>query len=143
MLHTIIITLILLFSPFAIWADEPGSPTPPATPSTPIEVQDSRFYDEFTHMLSTLAIIIILILIVSWVLKKLLNTRIQQINNTSAIKILERRSLNPKSTIYLLEIRGKELVIAESPAGISFLNEVRSGKTSFNEILEEKQKDAT
>ena len=82
---------------------------------------DDNFMREFLNMLATLGLLIALILSVTWVLKRMLNTRIQQMNSKSVIKILERRSLTPKSAIYLLDIQGKGFIIAESHSGITTL----------------------
>lgn len=82
---------------------------------------DDHFIKGFMSMLASLGIIIALLLIVSWFFKKMMNTRLQQLNTTSDIKILERRSLSPKATIYLLEIKGKGIVIAESSNGLTRL----------------------
>ncbi len=110
-------------------------------PST--QANNDRFFSEFMNMLLTLGFIVVLILIVSWLLRKLLNTRIQQANTNSDIKILERRSLSPKATIYLLEIRGKGLAIAETHSGVFNLGEISltesDEKDSFENVLQ-KQK---
>lgn len=106
---------------------------------------NDHFLSEFINMLATLAIIIILILIVSWFLKRMLNTRIQQINTTSDIKIIERRALTPKTTIYLLDIKGKGVALAESQNGVVLLSDLPVNAKSptepqpdFNKVLKEK-----
>lgn len=86
---------------------------------------DDRFMTEFLNMLTTLGLVIAVILTLTWFLKRMLNTRIQQINEQSDIKILERRALTPKSTVYLLEIKGKGFIIAESHNGITSLGTIR------------------
>lgn len=83
-----------------------------------------RFFSEFLNMLVTLSLIIILILIAAWFLKRMLNTRMQQVNSTSPIKILERRALTPKTAVYLLDIHGKGFVIADSQNGVTNLGEI-------------------
>lgn len=113
--------------------------------------ENNRFFHEFFNMLLTLGLIILIILVVGWLLKRLLNTRIQQMNTSSLIKILERRSLSPKSTLYLLNIQGKEIAIAETQQGITLLGELSpkidsssptatENKNSFNTIFEQRPK---
>jgi flagellar protein FliO/FliZ len=109
-----------------------------------------RFLTEMFHMLFTLGLIIGAMLIGAWVLKKFLNTRVRQMNMTSAIKILERRTLTPKSAIYLIDVCGKGIVIAESPSGIERLTEIdlppeveenskeEKGNSTFGQILKGK-----
>jgi flagellar biogenesis protein FliO len=87
------------------------------------EKGDSRFFQEFLNMLFYLGIIVLFIFIFMWVLKRLMNVRVEQINQTSAIKILERRSLTPKTTVYVLEVLGKAIAIADSVDGVTFLSE--------------------
>jgi flagellar protein FliO/FliZ len=106
----------------------------------------NRFLSEFISMVATLGLIISLILIVAWFLKRMVNTRQEQANETSIIKLIERRSLSPKTAIYLLEIEGKSLVIAESPSGVTRLSEYNTPEekeaephkipSAFNKILE-------
>ncbi len=103
----------LLLFPLALLAEE-----------TPLPQETHNFASEFTQMLSVLGMMIGALLLVAWVLKRIMNTRIQQINETSTIRILERRHLAPKSAIYLVEVEGKKIVIAESPAGIHPLTEL-------------------
>lgn len=109
------------------------------------------FFTTFVNMLATLGIIIALILIVAWFLKKMLNTRIQQINTSSLIKIIERRTLTPKTSIYLLEFNGQDILIAESQNGVTQLavgtenksisdSSTESQAPSFEKILDDKSK---
>lgn len=105
-----------------------------------LQSSDDHFISDFMNMLASLGLIIAFIFIVSWFLKKFLNTRLQQMNNTSAIKIIEKRSLTPKSAVYLLEINDKSLIIAESANGVTLLSSshLRNEQT-FDQILDEKQ----
>lgn len=85
--------------------------------------ETNRFLSEFLSMLTTLGLLISLILLIAWFLKRMVNSRQEQVNTTSIIKIIERRSLSPKSVIYLLEVEGKSLVVAESQNGVTFLSQ--------------------
>ncbi|NGX41915.1 MAG: hypothetical protein K940chlam7_00189 [Chlamydiae bacterium] len=84
---------------------------------------DSRFYQEFINMLFYLVGIIAFIVFFMWILKRMLTTRMQQVNETSSIKILERRSLTPKTTVYILTFFGKTVAITESTNGVTLLSE--------------------
>jgi len=85
--------------------------------------QTDKFIVEFLNMMATLGIVILLIFIVAWFLKRLMNTRLEQVNATSGIKIAEKRMLSPKSTLYLLEVEDKKILIAESINGITSVAE--------------------
>lgn len=112
--------------------------------------QNDRFFTEFLNMLATLGFIIALILIVAWFLKRLVNTRMEQANVSSSIKVLEKRVLSPKSVVYLLEIEGTGILIAESANGITRLSEFEIAQESkgqstesssnFSKLLEKKKK---
>lgn len=87
------------------------------------EQDQDKFFYEFLNMLATLGLLVAALLGASWFVKRMMNTRVQQMNSTSLIKVTERRSLSPKTVIYLLEIQGKTLVVGETPAGLSKLGE--------------------
>lgn len=100
-----------------------------------IAPNEDHFMRDFMNMLASLGLIIIVIFIASWLMKRLMSTRMQQMNETSEIKILERRTLTPKTAIYLIEIGGKGLAVAESTNGITLLTQL---PTDFSKILENK-----
>lgn len=85
--------------------------------SKPMKTNEGVFSDVL-NMLSTLGMIVGFILIVAWLLRRLLNTRIEQMNENSAIRILERRQISAKSIVYLIEVGNRHLVLAESHQGI-------------------------
>lgn len=85
--------------------------------------QNEKFFTEFLNMLATLGFIIALILIIAWFLKRLMNTRLEQMNSTSLIKVVERRTLSPKTSLYLLEVDDKTILIAETNHGVTCLSE--------------------
>ncbi|NGX61578.1 MAG: hypothetical protein K940chlam9_01065 [Chlamydiae bacterium] len=83
-----------------------------------------NYMADFFHMLLTLGFIIVLIVITVFFLKKMMRSRMHALNKTTGIKILEKRSLNTKSSLYLVDILGKGVVISESPAGIHIVTEL-------------------
>lgn len=112
-----------------------------------IKVEDKendRFLSEFINMMTTLGIIVVIILIATWFLKKMVNSRIQQLNTSSYIKIVERRTLTPKTSLYLLDIHGKGFIVAESTNGVTSLgsfdvNEIEKNQpVSFSDVMEKK-----
>lgn len=92
---------------------EPPEPTtevqhPSEMPSPP------TYKAAFTKMMVTLLGLIILIVIAVWMLRRISHGRMKQLNYGRAIKIIERRPLSAKSVLYLVEINGKQVVVAES-----------------------------
>ena len=124
-----LITLILIpFIPIKVLSEPPVTnqeilkeiPLPPEL-EDPVHKEaehPDRFFNEFLNMLFTLGIIIFFLLVLSWFVKRMTNTRMQQINESSSIKILDRRSITAKSAVYILEIKGKTIAIAESSNGL-------------------------
>lgn len=105
--------------PLLVAAEE--APAHEALPA--IDPGDDRFFYEFMNMLTTLGLIVAAIFVISWLLKRMTNTRIQQANTTSLIKIVDRRALSPKACMYLVEIHGKQFVVGETAANIAVLGE--------------------
>lgn len=68
----------------------------------------------FIKMMLTLLGLIVLIVISVWMLRRISHGRMKQMNYGRSIKVLERRPLSAKSILYLVEISGKKVVIAES-----------------------------
>lgn len=133
--------------------EEPVPPPPKARSRNPLdELQEleakeppSRFLSDMLNMLTTLGLMVVVLVGISWFLKKMLNTRIQQANSNSLIKIHERRALSPKTAIYLLDICGKGIVVAESQNGVVHLADVsiseeeeQPQESDFQKILEQK-----
>ncbi|MBI3901077.1 MAG: flagellar biosynthetic protein FliO [Chlamydiia bacterium] len=85
--------------------------------------QDYNYMGEFINMLITLAVVLSLIFLTIWMLKKVMRSRVKALNRSNGIKILERRPLNPKASLYLVDILGKGVVISESPSGIHVVTE--------------------
>lgn len=101
-------------------------PLPPSLREHPKQElpREDNFMREFVKMLMTLGAIITVLLLVSFLIKRFTNTRMQQINESSDIKIVERRAITAKTSVYLLEIKGKQIAIVESHNGLLLLPEV-------------------
>lgn len=68
----------------------------------------------FVKMMLTLFGLLALIVFTVWMLRRVSHGRMKQMNSGRSIKILERRPLSAKSILYLVEIGGKQVVVAES-----------------------------
>lgn len=89
--------------------------------------QSYNYWGQFVNMLTTLGIILVLIFISVYLLKRLMRSRIQHLNKTTGIKILERRALHSKASLYLIDVLGKGVVISESASGIQVVTEFPEG----------------
>lgn len=123
------------------------SSAPPAAPSTthaaPLEpppfpfpeesqqpASDNQFLSQFLNMLLMLGLLVGLLLFCSWFLKRMLHTRMQQVNVTSPIKILEQRSISSRTNVYALDIEGKTYVLAENGTNLINLTPIPEEKSS-------------
>ncbi|GAB4190211.1 MAG: hypothetical protein Tsb0015_11230 [Simkaniaceae bacterium] len=68
----------------------------------------------FMQTLLVLIGLLVLILLGVWLIRKFSGGRMRQFNTGKTIKILERRPLSHKSMLYLVDIRGRQFLIAES-----------------------------
>lgn len=113
---------LLLFSSFAIAQESPRQPQQQEQRQNgdqdnffdTMETAPVTYKGAFTKMMLTLLGLIILIVISVWLLRRISHGRMKQMNYGRDIKILERRPLSAKSILYLVEISGKKVVIAES-----------------------------
>lgn len=74
----------------------------------------SDFGMAFVKMLVTLCALIALLAISFWFIKRLLRARGQRGLSPLSVHILERKALSPKTTLYLVEVEGKRVLLAES-----------------------------
>lgn len=68
----------------------------------------------FFKMIFALVVLLLAIFLTVWALKRLTQGRFLQMNSTKEIKVLERRPLSQKSMLYLVEVGGKKILLAES-----------------------------
>lgn len=107
----------------ALFAQElPGSLTDELQKAE--QAGDTRFVGEFFNMILYLGLLLVLMTFLLWVVKRMTATRLEQTNRASSIKVLERRTLTPKTTIYILQILDKEIAIADSHNGVTKLSEI-------------------
>ncbi len=85
-------------------------------------VEPQSFQEKFINMLVILGLLIAFMFLASWALKKMMKSKVSQINAGNLIKLLETRYLSTRVTIHLLEIDGKKYIIAESPTAVTSLD---------------------
>lgn len=105
---------------------EPTPPTQelpyPYVEEIKTENDGSPFLKEFLNMLWTLGLLLGGLFLVAYLLRRLLNARQDQANVTSAIKIMERRALSNKTSLYLIEVGEKAIVLSEGSNGVTLLD---------------------
>lgn len=81
--------------------------------------ETQAFQTKFFNMLAILGLLIAFMIAASWALKRMMKSRISQLNAGSSIKVLETRYLSPRATLYLVQIRGELFLLGESPTALS------------------------
>ncbi len=89
--------------------------------------KEFNFFGELVQLMLTLLVVLTLAFVTLYFVKRVMNNRTRGQNQGAMIKVLEKRMLHSKSSIYLIEVLGKGIVIAESPAGIQLLSEFAEG----------------
>lgn len=74
-----------------------------------------------SKMIFTLVALLVLFGVSYWLLKRMGRSRIKNMNQSKAIKVRERRPISPKTTLYLVELAGKEVLVAESQLDVRTL----------------------
>lgn len=98
---------------------------------------------EFSSQMSSIAgsfvtIIFVLILIV-FLLKKIMQAKLQTANNLNQIKILEKRPLNQKTSLYIVEVNEIQFLISESQAGVHTICQLPKTEKSVDEKVDCKE----
>lgn len=103
----------LLFMLFG--ADIPGIAETASAPTT------ESYQWALAKILGSLGLILAFVFFTLWFVRRLAQGRMQQ-GSANRIKILEKRPLSPKTMLYLIEMNGKEVVIAESQLEVRVLS---------------------
>jgi len=76
-------------------------------------------------MFFMLILLIAFLILTVWLLKKFINSRMQLAAQGKSIQILEKRTISPKSILYLLEIDGEKFLISESQVQIQKIERLK------------------
>jgi flagellar protein FliO/FliZ len=82
--------------------------------STATQVPTGDVGAAFAKMFITFIVLILLLVGTYWFLRKIIQQRLQKGSSNSAIQILEKRMISPKTMLYLIEVENKKVLIAES-----------------------------
>jgi flagellar biogenesis protein FliO len=110
---------LLFFIPMVLFAEAPvDNPFSLENPVVEAPLDNSKFMNEFFYMLFLLGVLITMVYLAAWFLKRMTNVRAEQLNATSTIQILEKRVLSTKTSLILLEIEGQQILVAETPTTV-------------------------
>lgn len=91
----------------------------PIEETAPVERVTQSYEMAFTKTIVVLSVLIALLILAVWMVKKVSSGRLRSFNNIKLVKILERRPLSPKSMLYIVEVEGKKILIAESHLSVN------------------------
>lgn len=96
-----------------------------ATPNETPSLFDAKDYRQaIWKSLFFIGVVIFLALITLAILRKLGQARLFSGNSLRHVKILERRAISAKTVLYLLEIGGKQILVAESQLEVRALAQI-------------------
>ena len=81
------------------------------------EAEDSttqNYEKAFIKMIFILVVILAVVFLVFYLFKRFSGSRMAISNHSKSIKIIEKRAISPKSMLYLVEIGGQMILLAES-----------------------------
>jgi flagellar biogenesis protein FliO len=95
----------------------------PTTPTPSAEELTDSYHGAFIRMLLSLVGLLVLLFGTFWFLKRMGRGRMG-FGSRQSIQILEKRSLSPKSVLYIVEIEGKKILLSESQLEVRALSEI-------------------
>lgn len=96
-------------------AEQTPPPLEKTTPPPPDMHKATESYETaFIKTIVVLVGLLVLIILTIWMFKKISHGRLRSFNVLKSVKVLEKRPLSPKSMLYLIEVSGKQVLIAES-----------------------------
>lgn len=95
---------------------EETPPPEPAAQDTPVDVHKATesYETAFIKTIVVLVGLLVLVVLTIWMFRKISHGRFRGMNVLKSVKILEKRPLSPKSMLYLVEVGGKQVLLAES-----------------------------
>jgi flagellar biosynthetic protein FliO len=88
------------------------------------EKEPNRFAEQFSKMLFYLGILIGLLFVILWFVKKFQVEQSLKLNKTSVIQVLETRPLSQKSILYLVAIEETTYLLSESQGGVTLIQKI-------------------
>lgn len=100
--------------------------------NSPLSIADSDesvfpvedYGPQITKIFFMLLLLIGLLILTAWLLKKFLRFRMQASSVGQSIKIIEKKVLSPKSILYLVEIEHQKFLISESQVQIQRIDSI-------------------
>lgn len=76
----------------------------------------------FAKMMISLVVIVVLLFVSYWFIRRLIQNRLEKGVGNAAIQIIEKRMISPKTMLYIIEVDQKRILIAESHLEVKLLD---------------------
>lgn len=105
--------LYSLFAKIVYSADANGDPILPQDVPMP-DLPPDDYGVAFVKMFLTMIALIVLFVSSIWLLRRIMKGRVNRSNGEQMIHVLEKRIISQKSILYLIEVEGQKILLAES-----------------------------
>ncbi len=124
----LIFFFLLFFTPLVAETAPIPEPTLPQELADELRKTEGKeptaFAEQFSKMLFYLGLLLGLLFVVLWFLKKFQMQQGLKLNETNLIRVLETRALSHKSILYLVDVEENTYLIAESHSGLTLLGKI-------------------
>lgn len=114
---------ICIVSSSSLFAQQENTPFQEFNGSLSKELMPFPDTASFTRMWVTIAAALILLFATLWLLRRFKTGHFKKFGSSSTFNIIERRTLSPKTMLYVIEINNKQLLISESQVEVRALNQ--------------------
>ncbi len=108
-------------------------------PALAIGADDHSLLNSSLRMIWGLLVVLAILMIIYMLLKRRMSTL--HGGGKGMIKIVETRHLMPKKSLFLVEVRGQEFLLAAGSDSLELIARIDPGRTgrSFDELLQERR----
>lgn len=92
--------------------------------------QNYSFWEQIIKMTLSIGSLMAIVIAATWMMRKMMDKRIEFINKGSRIKVIEKRIIHPKASFYIIEVDQQQWVIAESPNGFQRIGRLHTDNDS-------------
>jgi flagellar protein FliO/FliZ len=93
------------------------------------EVTEFHYGSTFIKMILSLVFLIVLMWATVWLLRRLMNQKLLRGSSQSMLHVIEKKMLSPKTMLYVVEVEGDKIVIAESQLEIKTLHSLKTERS--------------
>jgi flagellar protein FliO/FliZ len=124
--------MFLLDSIIAASEDPSQFPEAPFLSPAETEAISGDYGFAILKLFLSLIIVIGLLGLTVWFLRRLIRYRLEKGSGVQAIKILEKKMISPKTMLYFVEVEGEKIILAESQLEVRQLLHDKKSRSDFS-----------